>query len=203
MLQFSLWSYVEGILPKGPYYPPCLRMADWALLAGYPRCMQWISVCTLQQHSWLVVHHFITVTMINGGKKERKFQLHLNFNANSVDEISLGHESWLEQMWMLRDDVIKWKHFPHNWPFVRGIHRSPVNSPHKGQWRGALMFSLICVWINSWVNNREVGDLRRYRTHYDITVMNICVICLTATFDPGNIHFPYARYQICIPLLVK
>ena len=56
------------------------------------------------------------------------------------------------------DDVIKWKHFPHNRPFVRGIHRSPVNSPHKGQWRGALMFSLICVWINGWVNNREAGD---------------------------------------------
>ena len=44
------------------------------------------------------------------------------------------------------DDVIKWKHFPRYWPFVGGIHRSPVNSPHKGQWRGALMFSLICAW---------------------------------------------------------
>ena len=54
---------------------------------------------------------------------------------------------------------------------MREIHRSPVNSPHKGQWRGALMFSLICVWINGWVNNREAGDLRRYRAHYDITVM--------------------------------
>ena len=42
----------------------------------------------------------------------------------------------------LHDAVIKWKHFPRNWPFVRGIHRSPVNSPHKGQWRGALMFFL-------------------------------------------------------------
>ena len=30
------------------------------------------------------------------------------------------------------DDVIKWKHFPRYWPFVGGIHRSPVNSPHKG-----------------------------------------------------------------------
>ena len=58
------------------------------------------------------------------------------------------------------DDVIQWKHFPHNWPFVRGIHRSPVNSPQKGQWRGALIFSLI--WINGWVNNREAGDLRRH-----------------------------------------
>ena len=47
----------------------------------------------------------------------------------------------------------------------------PVNSPHRGQWRGALMFSLICVWINDWVNNREVGYLRRYRAHYDFIVM--------------------------------
>ena len=63
------------------------------------------------------------------------------------------------------------EHFPRYWPFVRGIHRWPVNSPHKGQWRGALMFSLICAWINSWVNNREAGDLRRHRVHYDVIVM--------------------------------
>ena len=70
------------------------------------------------------------------------------------------------------DDVIKRKHFPRYWPFVRGIHRSPVNSPHKGQWRGALMFSLICVWINGWVKYREAGDLRLgYRAHYDVIVM--------------------------------
>ena len=71
----------------------------------------------------------------------------------------------------LHDDVIKWKHFPRYWPFVRGIHRHPVNSPHKGQWRGTLMFSLICVWINGWENNREAGDFRRYRAHYDVIVM--------------------------------
>ena len=74
--------------------------------------------------------------------------------------------------WNQHDDVIKWKHFPRYWPFVRGIQRSPVNSPHKGQWCGALTFSLICVWINCWVNNSEAGDLRRYRAHYDVTVMN-------------------------------
>ena len=42
---------------------------------------------------------------------------------------------------------------------------------HKGQWRRALMFSLICAWMNGWVNNREAGDLRRHRAHYDVTVM--------------------------------
>ena len=55
------------------------------------------------------------------------------------------------------DDVIKWKHFPRYWPFVRGIHRPPVNSPHKGQWRGALMFSLICAWINRWLSKQSWG----------------------------------------------
>ena len=48
---------------------------------------------------------------------------------------------------------------------------SPVNSPHKGQWRWALMFSLICTRINGWVNNGEAGDLIRHRAHYDVTVM--------------------------------
>ena len=69
------------------------------------------------------------------------------------------------------DDVIIWKHFPRYWAFVWG-HRSPVNSPHKGQWGGALMFSLICAWIIGWVNNRVAGDLRRHRAYYDVTVMN-------------------------------
>ena len=79
--------------------------------------------------------------------------------------------SSLLNWWHIHYDVIKWKHYPRYWPFVRGIHRSPVNSPHKGQWRGALMFSLICAWTNGWVNNVEAGDLRRHRTHYDVTVM--------------------------------
>ena len=69
------------------------------------------------------------------------------------------------------DDVIKWKHFPRYWPFVREIQRSPVNSPHKGQWRGALMFSLICTRINGWINSCEAGGLRRHRAHYDVIVM--------------------------------
>ena len=75
--------------------------------------------------------------------------------------------------WEHHDDVMKWKHFPRYWPFVRGIHRSPVNFPHKDQWRGALMFPLICVWISGWINNGEAGDLRRHRAHYDVIIMRI------------------------------
>ena len=79
--------------------------------------------------------------------------------------------SGLDVLISVHDDVINWKDFPRYWPFVRGIHRSPVNSPHKCQWRGALMFSVICVWINDWVNNRCAGDLRRHCAHYDVIVM--------------------------------
>ena len=70
----------------------------------------------------------------------------------------------------IHDDVIKWNHFLRYWPSVRWIHRSPVNSPHKGQWRGALMFFFICAWINGRVNNCEASVLRRHRSHYDVTV---------------------------------
>ena len=70
------------------------------------------------------------------------------------------------------DDITKWKHFPCHWPFVRGIHRSLVNSPHQGQWHRALMFSFICAWTNSWADNRDTGNLRCHRAHYDVTVMH-------------------------------
>ena len=66
-----------------------------------------------------------------------------------------------------------WNIFRRYWPFVRGIRRSPVSSPHKGQWRRALMFSLICDWTNDWANNRDAGDLRRHGAYYDVTVMHI------------------------------
>ena len=68
-----------------------------------------------------------------------------------------------------------WRHqmenIRRNWPFVRGIHRSPVKSLQKSLWCGALMFSLICAWRNVWVNNREADDLSRHRVDYGVSVM--------------------------------
>ena len=83
--------------------------------------------------------------------------------------------------------------FLHYSPFVRGIHWSPVNSPHKGQWRGALMFSSICASINAWVYNREAGDLRHHYTHYDIIVImqSSPSQCLTWVSHPGSDVAPW------------
>ena len=99
------------------------------------------------------------------------------------------------------DDVIKWKHFARYWPFVRGIHRSPVNSPHKGLWRKALMFSLICLWINAWVNNREAGDLRRYRAHYDVIVMWCKVTETQSKSDPAGFIYGNPIFKWLVELL--
>ena len=79
----------------------------------------------------------------------------------------------MSQCMSFHDDVIKWKHFPRYWHFVRGSHRSSVKSPHKGQWRGALMFIWSAPWINGWVKNREAGDLRRHRAHYDVNCFTL------------------------------
>ena len=87
------------------------------------------------------------------------------YDAPSVRLVALPYTR------IYHDDVIQWTYFPRYWPFLRGIHYSPVNSPQKGQWRWCLMFSLICACINGWVNNREAGDLRRHHAHHDVIVM--------------------------------
>ena len=68
----------------------------------------------------------------------------------------------------------------------------------KGQWRGPLVFSLICAWINGWVNNREAGDLRHHRAHCDIIVMPIRTperFAYISTNHLATCVFRYARFD--------
>ena len=93
-----------------------------------------------------------TLTSNETGHSTCSKQMHEQFTFTMPTQgVLIGH------MWdsirievEFHDDVIKWKHFPRYWPFVRGIHRWPVTSPHKGQWRGALIFSLICALSKQW-----------------------------------------------------
>ena len=127
---------------------------------------------------WETTLHCNVVSHRLGSYTKWSFRITYNSSINSTnDGIDCdAHPNRKPHRWKWKinkhhDDVIKWKHFPRYWPFVRGIHRSPVNSPQKGQWRGALMFSLIWAWINCRVNTREAGDKRRHRAHYDVRVM--------------------------------
>ena len=91
------------------------------------------------------------------------------------------------------DDVIKWKHFPRYWPFYAG--NSPVSGEFPAQRPVTRSFDafLICAWINAWVNNREAGDLRRYRAHYDVTVMS----------NDGSVSVMWSRLLIVDKLLTR
>ena len=81
----------------------------------------------------------------------------------------------------------------------------PGEFPHKGQWRGALMFSLICVWINGWVNNRKAGDLRRYRIHYDVIVMSIRWNCIRVwcLHQKAHVHLPFLLIMVKAKLKLR
>ena len=63
----------------------------------------------------------------------------------------------------LHDDVMKWKHFPCYWPFVRGISSTKASDVWCFLWSASEK--------TGWENNREAGDLRRNRAHYDVIVM--------------------------------
>ena len=78
--------------------------------------------------------------------------------ANSFVPICMcvSVSGWLADIHLWHDDVRRWRHFPRYWPFVRGVHWSPVNSRHEGRWCGALMFSLVCAWVGGWVDNERL-----------------------------------------------
>ena len=115
---------------------------------------------------WLLVNH---VFHANNTKlsKLRKTVPSWRTNSTVTDRTSYAESAMLCPWW--RHQM---KTFQRYWPFVRGSHRSPVDSRHKGQWSGALMFSLICALTNGWANSRDAGDLSRHRTHYDVILFH-------------------------------
>ena len=109
--------------------------------------------------SWRTVYQYLTL-LVSKNSKDVIIPSHLWFTKYRK-EWAVGIAWWRHQM----------ETFSALLAFMRGIHRSPVNSPHKDQWHGALMFSLVCVWTNGWTNPRDAGDLWRHLTHYGDNVM--------------------------------
>ena len=129
----ALAAICEGI-PSGTPYKPVMRCFDVLVVLSLNKQ----SCCYWSGTSW----QSRDVTLSTKGWVIRSFQ---------------GLISLTQAVKETHHDVIKWEHFPGHWPFVWGIHRSSANSPHKGQWRGALMFSFICAWTKDWVTNRDTA----------------------------------------------
>ena len=171
-----------------PHYWPSVRVrhhwlhSPWPIMLSFDLflLLVWISVvCQWFKMSWRSWDTSVKIidTMFATEYRTRIFPQHVVMHIKErLMELCENHAIKLQfeddgEGSSIHNDVIKWKHFPRYWPFVRGTQRSPVYSRHKGQWRRALMFSLICAWINSWVNNRKAGHLKRHRAHYDAIVM--------------------------------
>ena len=113
-------------------------LTKWDILSHVP--LFFIGLCCSLWSNYL---QFNDIKM-NSTKHETRWYIVPTWRINaSVTSVVLGFG--ITTCTQQYTDVIKWKHLPRYWPFVRGIHPSPVNSQHKGQWRRALIFSLICV----------------------------------------------------------
>ena len=129
-MKSTLPPYIEGILPKGPY-PPCLRMADRALLAGYPGYEDVCSTSRYPRQGHVITSHSICgMQLLVFARDTASCRPVLIYSLRTFANIQ-GYTTTNNIIY--HDDVIKWKHFPRYWSLVRGIHQSPVNSPHKGQ----------------------------------------------------------------------
>ena len=128
-------SSLANEVKVGHWEPPELRDENNRFTHWEPSKSHY-DIITYMQGTALVFLYVISTTAIN-----EMLKFHDNISpVQRMIATRVKHE-WMH--WKSHDDVIKWKHFPRYWPFVRGIHRPPVNSPREGQWRGALIFSLI------------------------------------------------------------
>ena len=149
------------------YEPKELRATHWSLTLSS-------MLCDANHASYIPICRMVTEFVSNNICLIRFQDLNLQ---DVYLELSDCYEIWpASRLPRRRSDMRRhqMETFPRYWPFVRGIHRSQVNSPHEGQWvTRSFDVSLICAWTNGWVNHRDTGDLRRHRAHYDVTDYNV------------------------------
>ena len=150
--------FVKEVVMLINFSSPGARVFVWEYLFILLLCRDWVFQSSIIWRSWLYTDS-VTCRVLGWrlcpGLSASICYLHLGQHARLwYRHERLGTD--LMFLLVIHDDVIKWKHFPCYWPFVWGIHRSPVNSPHKGQWCRALMFTLICA-LNKWLSKQSWG----------------------------------------------
>ena len=192
------WKHFPRYLPLVRGIHRGVKIWNYICNVVYYDCS--LSCFKISRSVWFIVHHitkYIVASHHDDAIKWKQFPRYLplvrgihrgvkiwNYICNVVYyDCSLSCFNISRSVWFIvhhitkyivashHDDAIEWKHFPRYLPLVRGIHQSPVNSPYKGQWAGALMSSLIGTWTNGWVSTRDAGDLRHRRAHYGVTVI--------------------------------
>ena len=148
---------------------PLINVAE----LGYHWFREWLVTCPVPRHylsqCWSLINH--TPMKSLQWNKYRNYPVFIDIVNNStalcVRVVEGGEEGWCYNTMMTSSN----ENISALMALCAGNSPLTVNPSHKGQWSGALMFSLIYASINDWVNNRKAGDLRRHRAHYDVTVM--------------------------------
>ena len=173
-----IWITIFKIFTE---FPPISKMCGykpWYLFSGYTgsiaRCHKWN-----WSSGWKDWKHPFTSNE-NGDEEypnrqgNSKIRIHTWINNHVTSTIN-RYQVYKSCELVIFNIISWWRHqmetFPALLAICAGNSPVPVTSPHKGQWRGTLTFSLICAWIKGWVNNREAGDLRRHSAHYDVILM--------------------------------
>ena len=112
-------------------------------------------ICTEGTHGWKIANH----SMFLWCNPKCGYRWHIIFGLYLIVTSSNGN--------IVLVTCPLWGKSTSHW-----FHRSLVDYPYKCQWHGDLMFSLISAWIIDWAHIRCAGDLRRYRAHNGVTVMN-------------------------------
>ena len=142
-------------------WTPCFFVGEVAVMSPHDRGthLEWV-----EDRGMRALSRILSLKHISTGE----LSLHISWRSTHLLYLYFLFSWWRHQMETCSASLAFFRGI-HRW--LRGIHRSPLNSPHTDQWRGALMFSLICAWTNGWINNQDAGDLKRHRAHYDVTVM--------------------------------
>ena len=152
LMRWTPWSFFLGAGGESPRWghSPTTRSGGSGGEGSLPNSFGWEFI--------LFIKHIST----------GEHSLHISWRSTHILHLYFLFSWWRHQMETCSAPLAFVRGI-HRW--LRGIHRSPVNSPHTDQWCGALVFSLICVWRNGSVNNQDAGDLRGHCSHYDVTVM--------------------------------
>ena len=144
-----VYACTETVCYMVSYYltePICVEYQQWFTAAcednATTLCLDTSTICPTLLSNYVNVRALFAINRLRIGGMYNYTRTHI-------------HMFVMLYWWCLNDDI-KWKHFPRHWPFVRGIHRSPVNSPHKGIWRGAF-YVFFDLRLNKWLSKQSRG----------------------------------------------
>ena len=160
---FTITGTIHNYVSTGAHfqhYCPFVKGIHWSYVGCLPWLLRKLTVlytvifmisyyCIFRSGQWLISRNQLSIKPLTNWS------------------LATPHSSPMSECWhrwvTYYCDVMIWKHFPHYWPFVRRIHRSPANQ--TGPVMRRFGFHFVLRWTRFWTSNAMTGDLRRLGAH--------------------------------------